>query len=221
MITAMAGGRGAVARIDPKADWASRLTAVPVPAVARDVGLADGSGSAQRPGRCGDRLGRWRHRPHPVLRHAVGAAVASEQQFRAAPRNTADVVRPGDVGNGCTAPGGAHHRARRSTPSCRPPLPSARFRKSSGALVAMDPHTGPRARGQRRLQFSRSASSIGPTQAKRQPGSSIKPFVFLTALDHGFHPHRPLIDDAPISLPQGPGAPNVDRRRTTPSEAKR
>src|SRR4029077_13297461 len=32
------GWRGAIARIDPKGDWASRLAAVPVPAVARDVG---------------------------------------------------------------------------------------------------------------------------------------------------------------------------------------
>jgi penicillin-binding protein 1A len=44
------------------------------------------------------------------------------------------------------------------------------------------------------------------TQAKRQPGSSIKPFVYLTALDHGFTPST-LVEDGPISLPQGPGLP--------------
>jgi penicillin-binding protein 1A len=44
------------------------------------------------------------------------------------------------------------------------------------------------------------------TQAKRQPGSSIKPFVYLTALDHGFTPST-LVLDGPISLPQGPGLP--------------
>jgi penicillin-binding protein 1A len=44
------------------------------------------------------------------------------------------------------------------------------------------------------------------TQAKRQPGSSIKPFVYLTALDHGFTPST-LVVDGPISLPQGPGMP--------------
>ena len=32
------GWRGAVARIDPKGDWAAHLAAVPVPAVANDVG---------------------------------------------------------------------------------------------------------------------------------------------------------------------------------------
>ncbi|TMJ44525.1 MAG: penicillin-binding protein, partial [Alphaproteobacteria bacterium] len=44
------------------------------------------------------------------------------------------------------------------------------------------------------------------TQAKRQPGSSIKPFVYLAALDHGFTPST-LVEDGPISLPQGPGLP--------------
>ena len=29
------------------------------------------------------------------------------------------------------------------------------------------------------------------TQAKRQPGSAIKPFVYLTALEHGFTPVDP------------------------------
>jgi penicillin-binding protein 1A len=44
------------------------------------------------------------------------------------------------------------------------------------------------------------------TQAMRQPGSAIKPFVYLTALENGFTPST-LVDDAPISLPQGPGMP--------------
>ena len=44
------------------------------------------------------------------------------------------------------------------------------------------------------------------TQAKRQPGSSFKPFVYLTALESGFSPTS-IILDGPISLPQGPGLP--------------
>src|SRR5205085_1678199 len=44
------------------------------------------------------------------------------------------------------------------------------------------------------------------TQAKRQPGSAIKPFVYLTALEHGYTPST-LVEDGPISLPQGPGMP--------------
>ncbi len=75
----------------------------------------------------------------------------------------------------------------------------------SGALVAMDPHTG------RVLAisggFSFAISQFDRvTQANRQTGSAIKPFVFLTALDHGFTPST-KVSDAPISLPQGPGLP--------------
>src|SRR5204862_1418099 len=74
-----------------------------------------------------------------------------------------------------------------------------------GALVVMDPHTG-RVLG---LSggFSFEISQFNrATQAKRQPGSAIKPFVYLTALEHGYTPST-LVEDAPISLPQGPGMP--------------
>jgi penicillin-binding protein 1A len=43
-------------------------------------------------------------------------------------------------------------------------------------------------------------------QARRQPGSSIKPFVYVTALQGDYTPSS-VIEDAPISLPQGPGLP--------------
>ncbi len=42
------------------------------------------------------------------------------------------------------------------------------------------------------------------TQAKRQPGSAFKPFVYITALENGFSPSS-VVEDAPISIPQGPG----------------
>ena len=44
------------------------------------------------------------------------------------------------------------------------------------------------------------------TQAMRQPGSSIKPFVYVTALQGDYTPSC-IVDDSPISLPQGPGLP--------------
>lgn len=74
-----------------------------------------------------------------------------------------------------------------------------------GALVAMDANTGrvlAMAGG-----FSPTMSAFNrATQAWRQPGSSFKPFVYMTALENGFTPSS-LILDAPISLPQGPGMP--------------
>jgi penicillin-binding protein 1A len=42
------------------------------------------------------------------------------------------------------------------------------------------------------------------TQAKRQPGSAFKPFVYLAGLDSGFTPAT-MILDAPFVLDQGPG----------------
>ncbi len=75
----------------------------------------------------------------------------------------------------------------------------------NGGIVAMDPHTG------RVLAlsggFSYASSQFDRAmQAQRQPGSAFKPFVYAAALDNGFTPIS-KIEDAPISLPQGPGLP--------------
>ena len=75
----------------------------------------------------------------------------------------------------------------------------------NGGLVAIDPHTGrvlAMAGGYsyERSQFNR------VIQARRQPGSAFKPFVYLAALDSGFTPST-LILDAPFVIDQGPGLP--------------
>jgi len=74
-----------------------------------------------------------------------------------------------------------------------------------GGLVAMDPHTG------RILAmsggYSREASEFNrATQARRQPGSAFKPFVYLAAVEAGYTPST-LILDAPFVIDQGPGLP--------------
>ena len=75
--------------------------------------------------------------------------------------------------------------------------------KVNGAIVVMDPHTG------RVLAmvggFSYKLSEFNrATQAKRQPGSAFKPFVYATALENGFTPST-LILDAPFVIDQGEG----------------
>jgi penicillin-binding protein 1A len=44
------------------------------------------------------------------------------------------------------------------------------------------------------------------TQARRQPGSAFKPFVYLAALEAGYTPAS-IVLDAPVVIDQGPGQP--------------
>ncbi len=75
----------------------------------------------------------------------------------------------------------------------------------SGALMAMDPHTGRVLAIQGGWSYGQSEFDRA-TQALRQPGSSFKPFVYLAALENGFTPAS-LVQDAPFVGDQGPGMP--------------
>lgn len=72
-----------------------------------------------------------------------------------------------------------------------------------GAMVVLDPHTGRVLALVGGYSFKRSQFNR-VTQAKRQPGSAFKPFVYLAALDEGFTPST-LILDAPFVMEQGSG----------------
>jgi len=74
-----------------------------------------------------------------------------------------------------------------------------------GGLVAMDPHTGKVLAIVGGYDYGRSQFNR-VTQAKRQTGSSFKPFVYLCALENGYSP-TDLILDAPFVLDQGAGLP--------------
>ncbi|GJE37762.1 transglycosylase domain-containing protein [Methylobacterium persicinum] len=73
----------------------------------------------------------------------------------------------------------------------------ARYNVAQGALVSMRPDGAIRAliggRDYAQSQFNRA------TTAKRQPGSSFKPFVYLTAVEHGATPDT-VRDDAPVKI---------------------
>ncbi len=73
----------------------------------------------------------------------------------------------------------------------------------NGAVVALDPHTGRILAMQGGWSFDDSEFNRA-TQARRQPGSAIKPFVYLAALEQGYTPAT-LILDAPFVMDQGPG----------------
>jgi penicillin-binding protein 1A len=198
------GWRGAVAHIDPKGDWAAHLAAVPVPPVATDVGwqLAMVTRSEPDGAAIGFATGAMGRIPFSEMRwarprHADGS-------LGPGPRSAVDVVKPGDV---VMVEPLAASSAKNETanPKAASAYTLRQVPEVSGALVALDPHTGRVLAISGGFSFEISQFDRA-TQAKRQPGSSIKPFVYLTALDHGFTPST-LVVDGPISLPQGPGMP--------------
>jgi penicillin-binding protein 1A len=69
----------------------------------------------------------------------------------------------------------------------------------------MDPHTGRVLAMTGGWSYQQSEFNRA-TQAKRQPGSSFKPIVYLAALEAGFTPST-MVLDAPIVIDQGPGLP--------------
>ncbi|HTZ35786.1 MAG TPA: PBP1A family penicillin-binding protein [Stellaceae bacterium] len=140
---------------------------------------------------------RWARRTLPDQR--LGAAIYRAQQVL----SPGDIVLVEPLGAAAAAPV-APVQARRA-PSLLYAL--RQVPDVSGGFVALDPKTGRvfaivGGWDYRESQFDRAI------QAKRQPGSAIKPFVYVTALgaDFGYTPSS-IIEDAPISLPQGPGLP--------------
>jgi len=123
------------------------------------------------------------------------------------PRRITDVVQQGDVVmvelNAAPPAGAAPAKATKPTP---PPTPRVALRQIpvvQGALVSLDPRTG------RVLAMVGGWSFEGSqfnraTQAQRQPGSSFKPFVYLTALQKGISPSQRFLD-APIVMDTAAG----------------
>ena len=77
--------------------------------------------------------------------------------------------------------------------------------KINGAIVVIDPHTGKVLALSGGFSFELSEFNRA-TQAKRQPGSAFKPFVYIAAMKEGYTPAT-LILDAPYVVDQGPGLP--------------
>jgi penicillin-binding protein 1A len=192
------GYRGPVARIDASGDWRKRLAGVAPPAGADDagwklalalqanldgviIGFSDGSRGVI---------------PFEEMRWA--RKVLEEDRLGPVPAKPSDVLAPGDVVLVEALP--ADGKAGKEPRFTLRQIPAV-----SGALVAMDPHTG------RVLAitggFSYEMSQFDrATQAVRQTGSAIKPFVYLAALDKGYTPSTVVLD-APIVIDQGPGLP--------------
>lgn len=83
----------------------------------------------------------------------------------------------------------------------------------NGGFVVLDQHNG-RVLAQVGGYDFKASKFNRVTQAKRQPGSSIKPFIYLAALEHNLQPNK-LYDDEPISMPQGPNLPDWEPKNFT------
>jgi penicillin-binding protein 1A len=210
---AKGGWRGAIGHIEPGPGWPRRLARQGLPAGADAVGwqlaavLHTEDGGAE----IGLKGGATGFIPFAEMRWA--RPLRADSSLGSYPRRPADVVKPGDLVLVDKLAGNTAEpilEARRGRVSvvgttthdlynlCQIP-------EVSGALVAIDPHTGRVLAMTGGFSFEMSQFNRA-TQAERQEGSAIKPFVYLTALEHGFTPST-LILDAPIALSQGPGLP--------------
>jgi penicillin-binding protein 1A len=96
------------------------------------------------------------------------------------------------------------------------PLEDGRYRLAQmpavgGAFTALDPHDGAIVALVGGFDFAASKYNRA-VQARRQPGSAFKPFLYSAALAHGFTPAT-LVNDAPIVLPGGGGDDGTEEWR--------
>ncbi|MBN8899317.1 MAG: penicillin-binding protein, partial [Rhodospirillales bacterium] len=132
------------------------------------------------------------------------------------PRRVTDVMKPGDVvmieppAQAAVQTAAAQTPAATPTRGARPaaPPPAARpvlrqIPTVQGALVSLDPSTGRVFAMVGGWSFEQSQFNRA-TQAQRQPGSSFKPMVYLTALEKGISPSQRFLD-APIVVDTSEG----------------
>jgi penicillin-binding protein 1A len=91
----------------------------------------------------------------------------------------------------------------------------AQYPKASGAFVALDPKNGAAQALVGGYSFYQSQFNRA-TQAKRQVGSNIKPFIYSAALENGYT-LASIINDAPITQWQS-GSGNAWRPANSPAE---
>jgi penicillin-binding protein 1A len=91
----------------------------------------------------------------------------------------------------------------------------AQYPQASGAFVALDPKNGAAQAVVGGYSFYQSQFNRA-TQAKRQVGSNIKPFIYSAALENGYT-LASLINDAPITQWQS-GSGNAWRPENSPAE---
>jgi penicillin-binding protein 1A len=172
-------------------DWKLAVVLETTDAEAR-VGWLDPPGQASQP-----------HTGGLVLSDLTWARVIKDGKPGPVPRRMADVVQSGDevAIELSTASPPLQPKAAKSALALLPRVTLRQIPAVQGALVSLDPTTG------RVLAMVGGWSFDGSqfnraTQALRQPGSSFKPFVYLTALEKGVSPSQRFLD-APVVMDMG------------------
>jgi penicillin-binding protein 1A len=183
------GFRGAMRHIDISTDWGIPLAEIPALGDVRPWRLAVVLETSEGAARIG--LQPNREKSGEVARERQTGFLAQEG-MRWTGRSLRTALTPGDV-------------IYVEPLAARPDQYRLRqIPEISGAMVAMDPHTGRVFSMVGGFSFDQSEFNRA-TQALRQPGSSFKPFVYATALDNGYTPSSSILDE-PISVVQADGS---------------
>ena len=221
------GWRGPVGHLDavsgPRDDWAAALATLPrtpgMLATWRQAVLLDETETEGRLGWLEHAPGAAPNAP-PERRTGIlslselgWARPVTDGKPGPSPRRMADIAHVGDIvlieppaaSAAAASPEAAPAaKPRGATPAAAPRMDRVALRQVpvvQGALVSLEPSSG------RVLAlvggWSFEASQFNrATQAMRQPGSSFKPMVYLTALEHGMSPSQKILD-APIVIDAG------------------
>ncbi len=200
------GWRGAFGTINPGPGWRNRLVSFPPPPGLRNWRLAVVLKAGQDQARIGFDDGSVGNIPRREL--AWARQHLPDNRLGDWISHTSQAIRPGDViavekvdGYERILPGDSNQTEYVAYPENSYGL--RQIPDIGGALVALDPHTGRVLAISGGYDYTISQFNRA-TQAKRQPGSAFKPFVYLAALNEGYTPST-LILDAPFVIDQGPG----------------
>ena len=191
------GWRGPVSKIDVAGDWGIPLGAIESPSDIAPwrLGVVLSMEKAKavvglKPARKQDgKLTDERHAVEITLDEIKWAKTAKKTE----PKQIADLLAVGDV----------IYVAPKDEANLAGVWSLMQIPEVSGGLIAMDPHTGRVLAVSGGFSFAMSQFDRA-LQARRQPGSSFKPFVYAAALDNGYKPTSIILDE-PIEIEQGPG----------------
>ena len=173
----------------PKAEWQIAVVLDTTANVAR-IGLPD-SAMTGKPDN--DRIGEI-----PLKQLGWARTYLTHSERGKDVRRVSQVLKVGDVV--AVAP-----MAPQSDPAQLPRYSLQQIPAINGGIIALDPFTGRVLAMQGGLSF-RASEYNRSSQARRQPGSAFKPFVYLAALESGLTPATKILD-APFVLDQGKGRP--------------